>query len=209
VRSTLAAVLAGLVLAGAAAGADKPVGYIDKADGFRVVLPAKWYPVPRSATEVKQLIATLKKAKKTSLATAYGFYLTANGQTERKAYVFEAFYFDGPTSDPVPLSVSIQIVPAKRAYTAADLKAAGRTYASALASTKGAKVSAPAQVKLPAGTAELVRGVIPNGNGVSTGAELYLLAHGKRVYALSFKVNAELLSRAKVFRAIANTFRFA
>jgi hypothetical protein len=208
VNPILAAILGALVLAGTAAGADKPVGYIDKADGFRIVMPAKWYPVPRSATAVRQLIAALKKQKKTDLASAYGFYLTANGQTERKAYVFEAFYFDGPTSDPVPLSVSVQVVPAKRAYTSADLASAGRTYAGALASTKGAKVSAPSAIKLPAGKAELIRGVVPNGGGVSTGAELYLLVHGKRLYALSFKVNAVLLSRAKVFRSIAETFRF-
>jgi len=70
--------------------------------GFSIILPPKWYAVPRTVTAVNQTIAALKKQKKTGLATAYGFYTTANGKAELKAYVFQAFLFDGPTSDPVP-----------------------------------------------------------------------------------------------------------
>jgi hypothetical protein len=210
VRIALATVLGALLLAGVASAANKPqaVRWIDKDDGFSIVLPPKWYAVPRSPTQIQQLIAQLKKNKKTDLATAYGFYLTPNGKSELKAYRFQAFYFNGPSTDPVPISVSVQVVPGKHAYTAADLVAAARAYGGSLASAPGAKIAAPAKVTLPSGQAELIRGTVPNGNGVSTGAELYLLEHGKRFYALSFKVNAELLSQAKVFRSIAENFRF-
>jgi hypothetical protein len=206
----LASVFGALLLAGSASAANKPeaVRWIDKVDGFSIVLPPKWYAVPRSTAQIQQLIAQLEKQKKTDLATAYGFYLTDNGRSELKAYRFEAFYFDGPTSDPVPLSVSVQVVPGKRAYTVADLVAAAKAYGGSLATTPGAKIAAPQEIKLPTGPAMLIRGTVPNGGGVSTGAELYLLEHGKRFYALSFKVNAQLLNQAKVFRSIAENFRF-
>ena len=209
-RIALAAAFGSLLLAGAASAANKPeaVRWIDKVDGFSIVLPPKWYAVPRSTTQIQQLIAQLKKQKKANLASAYSFYLTANGKNELKAYRFQAFYFNGPTADPVPISVSVQVVPGKRAYTDADLVTAAKAYGGSLASTPGSKVAAPQAIKLPTGPAELIRGTVPNGNGVSTGAELYLLEHGKRFYALSFKINAELLSQAKVFRSIAENFRF-
>ena len=206
------AVLVGafLLLAGAASAATTPTEtkWIDKADGFSVILPAKWYPVPRTVTAVTQTIAALKKQKKTDLATAYSFYLTARGKTELKAYVFQAFYFNGPTMDPVPIDVSIQVVPSKTAYKPADLIAAGKAYANQLASNKGAKITVPALIKLPEGQAEFITGTVPNGGNVSTGLELYLLVHGNRLYALSFKIDAAVLSQAKIFRSIAENFRF-
>jgi hypothetical protein len=198
-----------LLLAGAVSAATTPAAtkWIDKADGFSVILPAKWYPVPRTVTAVNNTIAALKKQKQTSLATAYGFYLTANGKTELKAYKFQAFYFNGPTMDPVPLSVSVQI-DKRIAYTAKDLPAAVRAYGTSFASIKGAKIAAPKLIKLPAGQAEYLTGTVPSGAGVSTGLELYILIHAKKLYVLSFKINADLLSQAKIFRSIAENFRF-
>jgi hypothetical protein len=200
---------ASLLFAGAASAATAPVAtkWIDKADGFSVILPAKWYPVPRTVTAVNNTIAALKKQKKTSLATAYGFFLTANGKTELKAYKFQAFYFNGPTMDPVPLSVSVQI-DKRIAYTAKDLAAAVRAYGTSFASIKGAKIAAPKLIKLPAGQAEYLTGTVPSGADVSTGLELYILIHAKKLYVLSFKINADLLSQAKIFRSIAENFRF-
>jgi hypothetical protein len=199
-----------LLLAGAAAAATTPTEtkWNDKADGFSVILPAKWYAVPRTVAAVNQTIALLKKQKKTDLATAYSFYLTANGKQELKTYVFQAFLFDGPTMDPVPIVISIQVVPGKNPYKPADLPAAGKAYANALASNKGAKITVPALIKLPEGQAEFITGTVPNGGGISTGLELYILTHGKRLYVLSFKINATVLSQAKVFRSIAENFRF-
>ena len=199
-----------LLLAGAAAAATTPIStkWNVKQYGFSIILPPKWYAVPRTVTAVNQTIAALKKQKKTDLATAYGFYLTANGKTELKAYVFQAFLFDGPTMDPVPIVVSIQVVGSKSAYKPADLTTAGKLYANELASTKGAKITRPALIKLPEGQAEFITGTVPNGNGVSTGLELYILVHGKRLYVLSFKIDAAILSQAKVFRSIAEHFAF-
>lgn len=209
-RAALAAVTASLLLVGTAAGATPAATkWVDKPAGFSVILPAKWYPVPRTVAAVKATIAALKKQKNPNLATAYGFFLTANGKQELKAYAFQAFYFNGPTNDPVPIEVSIQIVKSKRAYTVADLTTAGKTYANALASNKGSKITVPKRIKLPAGPAEYITGVVPNGGGVSTGLELYLLTHGKRLYALSFKIDAQVLAQAKVFRSIAEHFAWA
>ncbi len=209
-RKLAALCVATLLLAGSASAATTPTEtkWIDKADGFSVILPAKWYPVPRTVTAVTQTIALLKKQKNTDLATAYGFYLTANGKAELKAYVFQAFLFNGPTNDPVPIVVSIQVVKGKSVYTSADLATAGKAYANALSSNKGAKITVPSLIKLPEGQAEFITGTVPNGGGVSTGLELYLLVHGKRLYALSFKIDAAVLSQAKVFRSIAENFRF-
>src|SRR6266446_2923019 len=115
-----------LLLTGAAAAATTPIStkWNVKQYGFSIILPPKWYAVPRTVTAVNNTIAALKKQKQTSLATAYGFYLTANGKTELKTYVFQAFLFDGPTTDPVPIVVSIQVVGSKSAYKPADLTAA-------------------------------------------------------------------------------------
>jgi hypothetical protein len=198
-----------LLLAGPASAATAPTGtqWIVKQYGFSIVVPAKWYPVPRTVAEINAVIANLKKQKNTGLATAYGFYTTANGRTELKAYVFEAFYYNGPTTDPVPLSVSVQ-VDKRIAYAAKDLPAAVRAYGNSFASIKGAKIAAPKLIKLPAGQAEYLTGTVPNGGGVSTGLGLYILVHAKKLYVLSFKIDAALLSRAADFRAIAENFRF-
>ncbi|HZO98314.1 MAG TPA: hypothetical protein VFB42_13190 [Gaiellaceae bacterium] len=207
-RPMLAAAAAASLALAAGAGAAPPPAqkWIDKPDGFSVVLPPRWYPVPRTVAAVKATIAAARKAKRADLAAAYGFFLTPAGKRELEAYSFQAFYFNGPTSDPVPIELSIQIVRARRAYTAADLRTAGRTYARALAANKGARISAPKRIELPAGPAQYVVGTVPNGGGVSTGLELYILAHGKRLYVLSFKIDARVLAQAKVFRSIAEHF---
>src|ERR1051326_3617897 len=99
-----AAVLAGavaLALAGTSSAA-KPTydKWIVRAQGFSIILPTTWNPVPRTVAAVKQTSANLTKAKKTNLARAFGYYLTAAGKPELSAYVFEAF--DGTTiSDPL------------------------------------------------------------------------------------------------------------
>jgi hypothetical protein len=207
VKVRVAALLAALALpAAASAATPTQTKWIDKPDGFSVILPAKWYPVPRTVAAVNQTIAALKKQKKTALATAYHFFLTTNGKAELKAYAFQAFYFNGPTVSPVPIELSIQVLPGKKPYTRADLVTAGKTYANALASNKGSKITVPSLIKLPAGQAEFITGSVPNGGGVSTGVELYLLVHGKRLYALSFKIDAAVLSQAHVFRSIAQHF---
>ena len=209
-RLVVAGLLATLVLAGAATAATPTqTKWIDRRDGFSIILPAKWFAVPRTVKAVDATIAALKKQKQPDLAKAYSFFLTANGKAELKAYAFQAFYFNGPTSDPVPIEVSIQIVRAKKPYTSANLAAAGKAYANALASTSGAKIAVPSALKLPAGPAELIKGSVPNGGGVRTGVELYLLVHGARLYALSFKIDAAVLSQATVFRSIAEHFAWA
>jgi len=58
-----------------------------------------------------------------------------------------------------------------------------------------------------AGPAELTEGTTPSG-GLSTGLELYILAHGKRAYVLSFTIDAKVLTQGTVFGSIAEHFAF-
>src|SRR3954468_14119144 len=194
-KAAAAALLVALGLAAAASAATPTATkYVDKKDGYSIIVPAKWYPVPRTVAAVKATIADLKKRKQANLATAYGFYLTANGKQELAAYRFQAFYFNGPSMDPVPIDVSLQVNDSI-AYAPKNLQAAGIAYGKQFASIQGAKISAPKMVKLPEGQAVHLTGSVPNGGGVSTGLDLYLLIHAKKLYALSFKVNAAGLTQ--------------
>jgi hypothetical protein len=209
-RKLVALLGSALLLAGGAAAATTPSAtqYRDRANGYSVTVPPKWYAVPRSVAAVNRTIALLKQQKKADLAKAYGFFLTAAGKTELKAYKFQAFYFDGPTSSPVPIQVSIQVAKGPRAYKAADLAAAGAAYANALTKDNNATVTTPKLITLPAGKAEFLTGTIPRGDGVSSGFELYVLIHSGKLYALNFEIDALVLSQAKVFRSIAEHFAF-
>jgi hypothetical protein len=180
--------------------------WIDKKEGFSVILPAKWFPVPRTVAAVNRTIASLKKQKKAALASEYSFYLTAPGRAQLKDYVFQAFLDIAPSTDPIAPQFAVQVTKGAKPYTAADLPAAGRAYASALAQHKGAKISAPKQIKLPSGPAQFVTGTIPAGTGIADGFELYLLIHKGKLYALKFDIDASVLSQAKVLRSIAEHF---
>jgi hypothetical protein len=182
--------------------------WIDRPYGYSVTLPAKWYVIPRSTSVIKREIAYLENHKQASLASAYSAILKSPvSLSELKAYRFQAFLWP-PLNSPIPTEVSIQVVPAKKVYKASDLPAIGATYANALSSNKGSKITVPKRVKLAAGPAEFIEGTIPNGQGVSTGLALYILSHGKRVYVLSLKIDAHVLSQAKVFKSIAEHFAF-
>src|SRR5665213_2019515 len=133
-----------LLLAGAAAAATTPTEtkWNDKADGFSVILPAKWYPVPRTVAAVNQTIAALKKQKRTALASEYSFYITAAGKAQLSAFVFQAFLDISPSTDPIAPQLSVQVSKGTKPYTTADLTAAGATFASTITSgNKGAKVT--------------------------------------------------------------------
>lgn len=205
----LAAVAAAAVLALApAASAAKPTQtkWIVRQYSFSVVLPPKWYPVPRTASAVQKTVAALKKQKRAALASEYSFYLTAPGRAQLQDYVFQAFLDIAPSTDPIAPQFAVQVTKGSKPYTNADLPAAGRAYASALAQHKGAKISAPKQIKLPAGPAQFVTGTVPAGTGIADGFELYLLIHKGKLYALKFDVDARVLSQAKVLRSIADHF---
>jgi hypothetical protein len=188
-----------------AASAAKPVEtkWVDRRDGFSVILPAKWYAVPRTVTAVEQTIASLKRQKKTALANEYSFYLTAAGKAQLKAFVFQAFLDIAPSKDPIAPQLAVQVAKGSKPYTTADLAGAGRAYASSLAQHKGAKISAPKRISLPAGPAQFVTGTVPAAPGLAEGFELYLLIHKGKLYALKFDIDARVLSQAKVFRSIA------
>jgi hypothetical protein len=177
--------------------------------GFSILLPPKWYAVPRTAAAVQQTIAALKKQKRTALAGEYGFYLTAAGKAQLKAFIFQAFLDIAPSTDPIPPQVSVQVSTGAKPYTNADLAAAGKTFASTIASgNKGAKVSVPKRITLPEGPAELITATVPAGTGISRGVELYLLTHKGKLYVLDLEVDASVLSQATVLRSIAQNVRW-
>jgi hypothetical protein len=212
-RRLAAVLMATLVLVGGAAAATTPPAtkWNDKPRGYSIIVPPKWYPVPRSVSAVNSLVAQLKKLKKTGLADAYAALIsTAEGKRELSAYVFQAFLYDGQSFvNEIPVEVSIQVVPGSRVLKPADLTGIGDTYANALVqNNKGAKITVPKRISLPAGPAEFMEGTIPNTGGPSTGLELYILVHGKRIYVLSFKIDATILAKATVFKAIAEHFAF-
>jgi hypothetical protein len=94
-------------------------------------------------------------------------------------------------------------------YTNADLAAAGKTFASTIASgNKGAKVTVPKRITLPEGPAELITATVPAGTGISRGVELYLLTHKGKLYVLDLEVDASVLSQATVLRSIAQNVRW-
>jgi hypothetical protein len=207
VRAAFAAGICLLALAGsAAAAAPAATKWVDKKDGFSVILPAKWYPVPRTAAAVRQTIANFEREKKNAVANEYRFYLTAAGKAQLKAFVFQAFLDVSPSRDPIYPQFSVQVTKGSRPYTTADLTVAGRTYASSLAQHRGATVGAPKRITLPAGPAQFITGKVPVASGLADGFELYLLVHGGKLYALKFDIDARVLSQAHVFRSIAEHF---
>ncbi len=204
VKAGIAALVAALALPLAASAASPTqTKWVDRRDGFSVILPAKWHAVPRTVAAVQRTIADLKRQKKTALASEYGFYLTAAGKSQLQAFVFQAFLDIAPSRDPIAPQFAIQVTTANRAYTSADLVKAGRAYASSLAQHKGAKISVPKRISLPAGPAQFVTGTVPAAPGLADGFELYLLVHKGKLYALKFDIDARALSQAKVFRSIA------
>jgi hypothetical protein len=210
VKVGLAALLVALAFP-LAASAAKPIEtkWIDRRDGFSVILPAKWHAVPRTVAAVKQTIAGLKQQKKTALANEYGFYLTAAGKSQLKAFVFQAFLDIAPSNDPIAPQFAVQVVKGAKPYTRADLGSAGRAYASSLAQHKNAKISVPKRISLPTGPAQFVTGTVPAAPNLGDGFELYLLVHKGKLYALKFDIDARALSQAKVFRSIAEHFAWA
>jgi hypothetical protein len=208
-RKLAALLTASLLLAGPASGATTPTAtkWNVRAYGFSIILPAKWYAVPRTPAAVQRTIALLKKQKKTGLASEFSFYLTASGKSQLKNFVFQAFYDISPSTDPIAPQVAVDVV--KGTYTTADLTVAGNTFARQLASEhKNAKISVPKRIKLPEGPAQFITGTIPVASGLSDGFELYLLAHKGKLYVLKLDVDATVLSQAKVLRSIAENVRW-
>jgi hypothetical protein len=203
----LAAALAG----GAAAKTQPATTYVDQAKGYSITIPRTWELVPRSEVQVKAEIATLKKKASTvPLADTYESILSsAAGRSGLSTYRFQAFLWPMDGSTPLLTEVSLGIVsPNGKVDPKRDLPTIGATYADALASNPGAKVTVPKLVTLPAGPAELVEATIPAGEGLTNGVELYLIPHGKRLYELSFQIDARFLRQATILASIAQDFRF-
>ena len=99
-----------VALASFAGAATQPsTTYVDKQGGYRITIPTKWETIPRSATQIKQMIATLKKKKTTvDLADAYASILASQaGRTGLTGYVFQAF--DWPQSPDTPIFTEVSV----------------------------------------------------------------------------------------------------
>ena len=68
-------------------------------------------------------------------------------------------------------------------------------------------MTVPKTVTLPSGKAELIEAAVPIGGGVTNGAELFLIPHGKNLYELSFQIEASQLAKATLFTSIAQHFK--
>jgi hypothetical protein len=207
-RLVVVFVAAALVLCATAAGANLPsTTYFDKPAGFRITIPKTWQLVPRSLAGVKARIKQLDKKKETDLASVYSAIVsTAAGRSELTSFVFQAFLY--PPISSIQTDVSLGIVRTTTAYGVKELPSLGDTFAKELATTKGSKIPKPKMVTLPAGPAAYIEGTEPAGGGLSTGFDLYLIPHGKRLYELSFRTDASALSKATIFTAIARLFAF-
>jgi hypothetical protein len=184
--------------------------YVDRAKGYSITIPRTWQLIPRTETQVKSLIATLKRNKSTvPLAETYESILSSSGgRSGLGAYRFQAFQWPLDGSTPLLTEVSLGIVPTPTAYGRGALSAIGATFANALAQSAGSRVEVPTAVTLPAGPAEVVFATIPAGEGLTNGIELYLIPHGKHLYELSFQIDARFLRQAAILPSIAEHFRF-
>jgi hypothetical protein len=214
VRAAASSLIAALVALAAVAGGSganvKGTVIVDKQEGYQIAIPNTWRLIPRTKAEVEAVIAALKKKKETDLATFYaGIIASKSGLSGLTTYRLQAFDWPGSMESPVPIELSVGIVKTPRAYGPKDLASIGAVYANALAANKGAKVTVPKTVTLPAGKAELILGSIPIGNGVMNGVKLYLIPHGKRLYELSFQIEASQLATATLFASMANSLKFA
>jgi hypothetical protein len=198
--------------AGAASAAKvKGTPIVDKAKGYGIVLPATWELIPRSQSQVDALIARLKKTKSTvALAKYYqALVSTPAGKTGLTAYRLQAFAWPVPANaSPLPTELSIQVATLPKALTTADFPSLGSAYASNFTGTKGAKVSKPKTIKLPAGKAEFLEATVPAGEGLTYGYALFLIPHGKTLYNLTFQVDSRELANATLFASIAGSFGF-
>lgn len=207
----LAAVALCVFLAGSAGAANvKGVVIYDKAKGYALTIPAAWKPIPRTEKQVETTIATLKKKKATvALANYYKAIIsTPDGKSGLTAYRFQAFAWPvQPNASPLPTEVSLEVAALPKALTASDFPSLGAAFANNLASQTGAKVTAPKIVTLPSGKAEFIEATIPAGEGLTYGFELYLIPHGKRLYNLTFQIDARYLKQAALFASIAKNFK--
>jgi hypothetical protein len=202
-----------LLALGAAAGgaaANQPSStYVDKPAGYAITIPKTWELIPRTAPAVKALAAKLnRKAATKSLGGYYaGIIGNKSGLAGLDAYRFQAFAWPDSLNSPVPIEVSVGIVKAKRPITPRDLPAISNTFAQSFLSNKGAKVTKPKIVSLPAGKASFYEGIVPIGAGFTNGLAMYLIPHGKKLYELAFGIEGSELSSATLFASIAQHFK--
>ena len=205
-----AAALCALLVGPADAAKVKGIIIYDKAKGYALTIPATWKPIPRTEAEVNATIATLKKKKSTvPLAKYYQSIIsTPDGRSGLTAYRFQAFAWPvPPNASPLPTEVSLEVAALPKALKSSDFPSLGAAFANNLAAQKGAKVTMPKIVTLPAGKAEFIEATIPAGEGLQYGFELYLIPHGRRLYNLTFQIDARYLQQATLFSSIAHQFK--
>jgi hypothetical protein len=204
---------AGSLVAAGAAPAAKTLPsniYVDQSGGYRITVPKTWQVVPPSTVLVKQIVAQLKKQKKTALATVYSDMIaTAAARSELKSFRFRAFRWPLAPS-PVPTDVTLSIQPIPAQAKGATLPQIGASFARNL-KTPGAKVSAAQIIKLPAGQAAVITGTVPlpkEFGGIATGFTLVVVPHRGKLYLISFRIDSRAAADAKLFVSIAKQFRF-
>ncbi len=205
----LAIAVAVVVASSSSAANVKGTKWVDKAGGYTITVPKTWELIPRTTAQVNTSIATLDKKKQTALARFYkALIATSAGKDGLKAYRFQAFAWPDSETQPVPVQVSLGLARTKTPVTTKALPSVAAVFANQLASNKGAKITVPKIVTLPAGKAEFIEGTLPIGGGIENGLELYLIPRGKTVYELAFQIEASQLKTATLFTSIARQFSF-
>ena len=134
---------AGSLVAAGAAPAAKTLPsniYVDQSGGYRITVPKTWQVVPPSAVLVKQIVAKLKKQKKTELAAVYSDMIaTAAARKELTSFRFRAFQLAARAEPGADGRDGRRSRRSRAKYKAADLPQIGASFAKNLR-TPGAKV---------------------------------------------------------------------
>jgi hypothetical protein len=211
-----AAAVSALLAWGGAGGAanERVLGwktYVKSADGFRIDVPLGWQVVPPTIAGVQARIRQLRAQGRTALANQYSSLL-GDPYTRKQVgeFRFQAFQWPARPS-PITTDVTVKITPVPASLHVSDLPAVAAEVAKAFNGPRD-RLEPIAKVRLPAGQAVRVRGVVhldPSYGGRATGFTLYLLLQPRRLFGLSFRTDSQFSSAERpVFDSIARRFAF-
>ena len=192
-----------LAFCGVANAAKAPwVTLVDKPEGFELTVPKSVFLVPNSVAKVRSIINQLEAQKQSQIAHVYSTIINSTNVT---LFVFEAFIYSPSASIQPTVTLAVGRTPAVNTVkdVATTAEAVARGYAA-----KGAKILDSKVVTLPAGLAAFVELSVATGASAAL-VEIYVVAHGRRLYELSFATDASTRSDATTFTAIARQFAFA
>jgi hypothetical protein len=198
-----AAVAIAACLAATSATAGPPWRTVgDPAGGFSIALPAAWQVVPRSTQQLNARVTRLRQRKQTALADQLA-QIAAARRAADTVYRLQAFPWPPPAGAVVP-DVTVKTDPLSPGTTGAALPLIAREIVKALSGSGTATASAPVRRQLPAGRAFAVTGTTRLSKSLRSRYAIYLLAHGGKLFSISFRGPATAAERR-----IVESFRFS